>query len=157
MADTYNVLPANISNEIPALFRTGFSTTTKPTAAMVTEVITEADVIVSERVERNTLTTPALADKAAPIARRFIINYVLAWVMRIVYAGQDATIVAQAAAPYEAAADRSLAALDLLGSQAAGTGEGTFERVRYQVVSPTRELLITEEMLESGARSARRF
>ena len=145
--DIYGVTPEDIAGELPGLFPGGFTVATKPTLAQVTSLITTADTIVAMKVQDITGTTPAAADKAAVLAKRYIIEWVKAQVIRIVYAGNDPVQVQQAAAAYETNAKETGSALLALGSQAAGTGDAA-PRVAVPYTTPQRELLIRDEQLD---------
>lgn len=147
MPDIYGVTPADIAAELPGLFPGGFTVNTKPTLAQVTALITTADTIISMRVEDITGAVPAAADKAAVLAKRYIVEWVKAQVVRIVYAGNDPAQVRQAAEAYEVNATSTSEALVALGAQAAGTGEAS-SRVAVPYTTPQRELIIRDEQLD---------
>lgn len=156
MADTYGVTPADVASELKGLFPAGFTTTTNPTLAMVTGWISTADVIVQLRVADVTGTIPAAADKAAVLAKRYIIEWTKEQVMRTVYAGNDPSRVDAAANPYRFSAKAMLADLETLGAQAAGAGEGS-PRVRVFSELPDRDLMVTDDQLDIGSSRSRMF
>lgn len=157
MPDTYAVTPADVSGELPGLFPGGFTAATKPTLAQVTALITTADTIISMKVQDITGAVPAAADKASVLAKRYVIEWVKAQVIRIVYAGNDPVQVQQAAAAYETNAEATESALLALGSQAAGTGEAS-PRVVVPYTTPQRELIIRDGQLDDDhAYRERRF
>jgi hypothetical protein len=123
LANTYNVAPADIAAELPGLFPGGFSATTTPTDAQVQGFIDMADTIVTLRITDTTGQAPALSDRAAPLAKRFIIETAKGIVVRLVYAGRDPNFIAASAGPYDVMAKTAIDAIGLLGSQAIGTGE----------------------------------
>jgi hypothetical protein len=123
VANTYSVVPADVAAELPGLFPGGFTATTRPTDAQVQSFIDTADTIVTLRITDNVGQSPALSDKAASIAKRYIVNYVLAIVTRMVYAGNDPAQVNAAAAAYDGAAKSLLDSIDALAEQAVGIGE----------------------------------
>lgn len=120
MANTYDVAPADISNELPGLFPYGFATADAPvTLAMVTTFIATADTMVTLRIKQLTGAAPLNSDDAAPIAKQYVINWVLAKIIRIVYTGQDAA--ADFASPYSTSADAAWNLLTTLGDEDTGT------------------------------------
>jgi hypothetical protein len=151
VANTYTVVPADVAAELPGLFPGGFSATTRPTDAQVQGFIDTADTIVTLRVRDNVGTDPANTDRAAPIARRYILNYVLAIVTRIVYAGNDAVQVNAMAAAYDVAAKTLLDSITALGEQAIGTGTAAPEVLGNMT---TRSLMLCDADLDprSGLR-----
>jgi hypothetical protein len=157
VADTYGVTPADVAAELPGLFPGGFTATSVPSDTQVVALIAAADAAVTLRITDAVGNAPALSDKAAGLAKRYIIDWVKAQVLRIVYAGRDPFQVSAAAKPYDDLAASMLVSIDVLGSQATGTGESS-PRVTTSLGTstlPTRELLITDEDLDmdSGARS----
>jgi hypothetical protein len=151
LANTYTVAPADVAAELPGIFPGGFSSITKPTDAQVQGFIDTADTIVTLRIRDNVGTDPANTDRAAPIARRFILNYVLGIVTRIVYAGNDPVQVNAAASAYETAGKMLLDAIDVLGEQVIGVGDAA-PQVLGNIT--TRSLLICDTDLDP--RSGRR-
>jgi hypothetical protein len=145
--DTYGVLHADISGELPGLFPGGFTVNTKPTAVQVTAWIAAADTIITLKVQDITGAVPAVADKAAVLAKRYVIEWVKAQVMRAAYVGNDPLEVKAAADPYDIVAKQYMDALVELGAQAAGTGEAA-SRVTVPYTTPQRELMIRDEQLE---------
>lgn len=123
MADVYGVTHADISAELPELFPTGFSAATRPTATKVTEWISTADTVVYLRVFAVTEVEPLVSDKAALIAKQYIVSWVKGKVMQAIYEGRAATEVKAASQHYFDTASELLIAIGDLGIQA--TGEGT--------------------------------
>jgi hypothetical protein len=156
VADIYGVVPADVARELSGLFPSGFDELTSPTAAMVEGWISTADTIASLRVTDVTGANPASSDKAAVLAKRYIIEWTKEQVIRSVYAGNDIERVDAAAKPFAASAKALLSELELLGSQAVGTGEAS-SRVRVSSMLPTRDLIVTDAMLDTGASRARMF
>lgn len=148
MADTYGVVPADIAAELPGLFPGGFTVSTKPTSAQVKALITTADTIVTLQVQDVTGGAPASTDRAADLAKRYIIDWVKAQIIRIVYAGNDAAAVAAAASPYDASIKAIGVALEQLGAQSIGTGAAA-ARVSVPYTTPQRDLLVTDEQLDN--------
>lgn len=146
--DVYGVTAADVAAELPGLFPGGFSASTKPNDAQVESWITTADTIVSMRVQDITGAVPASTDKAAVLAKRYIIEYTKGQVVRAAYAGNDPLQVKAAAEPYEENAADLLDHLQELGAQAAGTGEAA-SRVIASHTTPQRELLVTTEQLDN--------
>jgi hypothetical protein len=89
MADTYGVTVTDVAEELPGLFPVGFSPATAPSAAQVASFISTGDTLVTLRVKDATGGVPSASDAAAPLAKRYVINWVLAQVVKIVYAGND--------------------------------------------------------------------
>lgn len=147
MADTYLVVPADVAAELPGLFDRGFTATTRPTATQVASWIATADVIASMKVQDVTGVSPASSDRAAALARQYVIEWVKAKVMGAVYAGNDPTQVANAVRPHFDNAKTILVALTELGAQATGTGAAA-ARVGVPYTTPQRELLVTDEQLD---------
>lgn len=154
--DTYGVTPADVAAELPGLFPGGFTVATKPTLAQVTSMITTADTVVGLRVLDITGTNPAAEDKAAVLAKRYIIDWVKAQVLRIVYTGNDPIQVDAAAKPYADLARATLESIELLGEQAAGPGDAA-PRIAYSTNPADRELLVTDEQLNAGTTRSRMF
>lgn len=144
MASTYDVTPADVAEELAGLFPSGFSSTSVPTDEQVQQMIDAADTYVTLRITDDVGSAPALTDKAASLAKRYIIDYTKAQVIRAVYLGRDPFAVSQAAGPYEASAKLTLESIDLLGAQAVGTGEASPRVVTSMGSStlPSRDLLI---------------
>jgi hypothetical protein len=150
VADTYLVTHADVAAELPGLFPGGFTATTTPTDEQVASFITTADTIVTLRITDDVAESPSASDKAAVMARRYIIDWVKAMVLRIVYGGNDARQVSAAASPYEASAAAMLVAIDNLGLQAVGTGASS---PQLQTSAPsTRELVLNDDDLDASAR-----
>lgn len=158
--DTYGVVHGDVSAELPGLFPGGFGAGTKPTATQVTNLITTADTIVGLRVLDVTGINPAASDKAAVLAKRYIIDWVKAQVLRIVYTGNDPADVTAAAKPYEDAAASVLESIAAMAEQAVGTGEAA-PRVAVSGVSTvptvTREMVIDDTDLDRGSGLRSRF
>lgn len=114
MADTYGVLAEDVAKEIPGIIREGFSQASKPTLDQVTGFISDADTIVTLHMQRATGVTPTVSDENARLARRYVVDFALARVMRVVYAANDPRDVAAAAAPYEAQAKEMLERIDAI-------------------------------------------
>lgn len=145
MANVYDVTPADVAAELPGLFPGGFTATSGPTEPQVQAMIDAADAIVTLAITDYVGTVPALTDKAAVLSKRYIIEYAKALVIRTIYAGKvDPFAISQAAGPYETNAMNILKALELLGSQAVGTGEASPRVVSSMGASslPTRDLLV---------------
>jgi hypothetical protein len=122
MADIYGVVPADVIAELPELFPQGFATPARPTDAQVVEWISTADATISLRVYAVTGTWPDPTDKAAPIARQYIISWVKGKVMQAIYAGRaDEQVKAVSVHYFETATDLLEAIADL-GAQATGEG-----------------------------------
>jgi hypothetical protein len=145
VANTYDVSPADVAAELPGLFPGGFTALTKPTELQVQGLIDTADTVITLRIIDNVGQSPELTDKAAAIAKRYILNYVLAVVTRIVYAGNDPVQIGQAAAPYEAAAKVLLDSIDVLGAQAIGTGDASPTTLGNMT---TRSLMLCDDDLD---------
>jgi hypothetical protein len=154
--DTYGVVPSDIAQELPGLFPTGFDATTIPTEGAVAGWITTADTIVSLRVTDVTGTNPALSDKAAVLAKRYIVDWVKEQVIRTVYTGNDVNRVEAAAKPFAVSAAALLKSIEDLGAQAVGTGEAA-PRTRVASLLPQRDLVVTDSMLEPGSSRSRNF
>jgi hypothetical protein len=151
MADTYGVTATNIAAEIPALFPTGFSAASKPAQSLVESWISTADVKVQLAILIDVGTPPSLSDKAALLAKRFIITYALANVMRVVYAGRQPQDVVAAVKPYADEAIALYGDLVALGKNAIGDGTTDQSRVRGDMgmgAYPDRELMITDDQLD---------
>jgi hypothetical protein len=136
VANTYDVTPAAVASELPGLYPGGFSATSTPTDAKVQELIDEADTVVTLRITDDVGASPALSDKAAKVAKRFIINYVKAQVILLLYVGKDPAYVASIAQPYIDSATRLLEYIDKLGSQAIGTGESSAATMGHMTSRP---------------------
>jgi hypothetical protein len=163
LADTYLVTAADIAAELPGLFPGGFTTETKPTEDLVESAISTFDTKVTLHVRDATGVEPSPTDVAAPLARDYIKNKVIAKVLRIVYTGNDPAEVERAARPYDELADGVRGeggvweAITLLGLQMVGVGAAA-NRVLVPSISPTRELIVTDAMLDGdSAYRERRF
>jgi hypothetical protein len=156
LADVYGVTHADISAELPGLFPGGFSAGTKPTDAQVTAFISIADTIVALRIDQNTGIHGAATDRAASLAKQYIVEWVKAKVLEIVYAGNDPVQVSAAVDPVRSLAKEMLTAIDLMGTQAEGIGDPD-PRVTVGEVLPVRDLVITNEDLDAGSGSRGRF
>lgn len=151
MADTYGVVATDVSAELPGLFTGGFTQATKPSLAEVTRWITTADVAIGLVVKDVTGTTPLVSDKAAVLAKEYVIAWVKAKVMAAVYAGKvDPTAMAgilQSA--YGAAKDIRLSLIEM-GTQAAGTGEAS-PRLAVPYTTPQRCLIVEDSDLDPAS------
>jgi hypothetical protein len=156
MADTYAVSVAQVAAKLPGLFPAGFTTATHPTAAEVSEIVSTADTIVTLRVQDATGGVPLSTDKAAPVAVQFILNWVIAEVLKVVYAGNDPERLAAIVKPYLDMVTAYGLAIDGLGAQAIGTGESA-PRVLAGPALPTRDLLITDADLDACSGLRGRF
>jgi hypothetical protein len=74
MADVYGVLAADVAAELPGLFAVGFTQATKPTLATVTVIAV----------------VPDYAETASKLAKRYVIDAVVARIYRATYAGRAA-------------------------------------------------------------------
>ena len=136
-----------VAAELRGLFPSGFDVDTVPTEAQVLEWISTADDIVRLHLVDETGQVPAVTDAAARLAKAFIRSWVIAQVVRVVYAGNDANAVEAASRPYSQTAKQILAELDEMGSQAVGTGDASASvAVAYTV--PNRELAVTDDELD---------
>lgn len=150
MPDVYGVGPADVSAELPGLFPGGFSASSLPSDVQVASWITTADTIVGMKVQDVAGAVPAATDKAAVLAKRYIIEWTKAQAVRAAYVGNDPLAVKAAAEPYEANATLLLEAIVELGAQAAGSGEAS-PRVMVPYTVAQRELLVTTEQLDGDA------
>jgi predicted aspartyl protease len=123
VANTYTVSPADVAAELPGLYPGGFSATSVPTTAQVQALIDTADLIVTLQIKDSVGLDPSNTDRAAPIAKRFIIETVKAQVLRIIYVGKDPAFIAGVAGPYDVIAKGLLSGIVLMGQQVIGTGE----------------------------------
>jgi hypothetical protein len=147
LPDTYGVTPADVASELKGLYPTGFSTTTVPTLAQVTEWISTADDIVRLHLIDETGTLPAASDSAARLAKTYIREWVKAQVIRAAYAGNDSTAIDAASRPYADLAKQVLKELDDMGSQAVGPGSAS-PGVGVAYTVPNRELAVTDDELD---------
>jgi hypothetical protein len=154
VADTYDVTPADVAAELPGLYLGGFTSTSTPTADQVVTMISTQDTIVSLRITDDVGRSPALSDRAAAVAKRYIIESVKAMVVRIAYMGNDPVQVNAAAQPYSDIAKATLQAIDLLGQQAVGTGESAPTIVGNMA---TRALVLGNDDLDASCGSRGRF
>lgn len=150
MPDVYGVVHGDVSAELPGLFPAGFSVATVPTDVQVTGWITTYDTIAELRVRDIAGSNPAAGDKAAVLAKRYIIEATKAEVIRAVYTGNDVERVEQAVRPHTSSAKAFLAELETLGAQAVGTGEAS-PRIRTESSLPTRDFLVTDEQLDTSS------
>lgn len=153
MPNTYDVSPAAVAAELPGLFPGGFTTTSMPTTEQVQGMIDAADTFVTLRITDVVGASPAASDKAASLAKRYIIELTKAQVLRVVYAGRDPFQVNAVVGSYEIAAKGYLESIDLLGSQLVGTGEAS-SRVLTSMGSstlPVRDLMITDSDLDPNS------
>jgi hypothetical protein len=160
VADTYGVVHGDVSAELPGLFSGGFTANTKPAATQVTSLISTADTIITLKVLDVAGSTPSVTDKASALAKRYIVEWVKAQVVRIAYVGNDATAVKQAVDPYETNAAAMMAAIEQLGAQAEGDGTAVASRIRTGDQSRTttqRALVVDDTQLDSGTARARLF
>jgi hypothetical protein len=156
VSDTYGVTPADVAAELPGLFAGGFSAITTPTDAQVASTITTADTVITLYVRGAVGQPPSPTDAAAPIAVRYILEWVKAQVIRVVYTGNDPVQVAQAAKPYDDLAQQLKDAITALGAQAEGEGEPA-PRVVVSNTTPTRALLRGDRELDGCFNGRRRF
>jgi hypothetical protein len=90
MADVYGVLAADVAAELPGLFAVGFTQATKPTLATVTAWITDADTFIDTVVQAVIAVVPDYAETASKLAKRYVIDAVVARIYRATYAGRAA-------------------------------------------------------------------
>lgn len=154
MADTYDVVPADIAAELPGLFPGGFGASTVPSHSQVASMITVADLQVSIAVENASGLAPEVSDRLAPLAIQVIKQRVVARVLRIVYAGNAPAEINAAAKPYDDDADAALEAITSLETQATGAGE-TSNRVGVPSGLPNRDLIVDDDDLDIDASSRR--
>jgi hypothetical protein len=125
VANTYDVAPADVAAELPGLYPGGFTATSIPTSAQVQGFIDNADTIVTLAVLDSTGQPPSNTDRAATLAKRYIIETVKAMVIRTIYVGRDPAYIAAVAGPYDVMAKANMDAIALMGAQAVGTGEAS--------------------------------
>jgi hypothetical protein len=155
VSDTYGVTPADIAAELPGLFPGGFTVVTVPSLSAVASYIATADTIITLQVIDATGGIPALTDRAAPLARQFIIEWVKGKVIRTVYTGNDPSMLTQAIAPYVQMTAELATAIELMGSQATGTGDAA-PRTSVAYVVPDRELIVQDDTLGYSSSYGRR-
>lgn len=155
MANTYGVTPADVAAELPGLFPDGFSVGSLPTLAHVQASIDTADAIVTMKVLDVTGVAPQVADKAALLAKEYVIARAVARTLAVVYAGRVGPGEINPAAGYFAAATELLNGIALLGEQA--TGLGTVAPTIGVAMSDARELLISDAELDGGVNRERRY
>ena len=126
MPDTYAVKPADVAAELPGLFKDGFSQVSKPTLQGVVGFISDADALVTLHLTKALGTSPTANDDNARLAVRYIIDRVIAQVLRIVYTGNDPDSVLAATKPYDDNAADLLAQIDALQAVTSRPSVGTF-------------------------------
>lgn len=155
MADTFGVTHADVGAQVPALFPLGFDDTSKPTRGLVQQWISTADTIATMAITAAAREIPADDSPAAGIARQYVINYTLSYVMRALYAGQDPLAVKTAADQFGAPAADLLAQLEAFATLDAGSGSLPPSRFRGPTdllgAVPQRELLIQDTQLDGSA------
>lgn len=150
MANTYGVTPADVAAELPGLFPGGFTVNTTPTLAKVQEWIDTADLRVTIRVQDVAAAIPLSSDRIAPLAKRAIIDQVISQVLRIIYTANAPQDVQNAIKPYLDSSAAQLASIEILGAQAAGTGEPV-NRLRASTPGDlTRDLIVQDVDLNPG-------
>jgi hypothetical protein len=160
VADTYGVVHGDVAAELPGLFAGGFSANTKPAIAQVTSLISTADTIITLKVIDAAGSTPSVSDKAAALAKRYIIEWVKAQVVRIAYVGNDPTAVKQAVEPYETNAAAMMDAIEALGLQAEGDGTAVASRIvtaDQDRTATQRSLVVDDTQLDSSSSRTRKF
>lgn len=155
MADTYGVQPAAIAAELPGLFPGGFGAGTVPTDTQVAAQITTADTMIALYVRDATGQAPSADDAAAVLAVRFIVVWVVAQVLRTVYAGNDPEKVTAATSSYVSDAAAIKAAITAMGAQAVGDGEPAPRVLASTDV--TRRLVLDDDDLSGGRCRDRKF
>ena len=146
MADTYGVLPIDIAAELPFVFKTGDVTQADiPNRARVTEWISRADARAYLVAENIINAAPSLTDKAVPMAKEFIVQYVKAKVLAAIYAGNDPAAYATIVASAYGDAKNALQTLIDLGTQIEGAG-GSSPRLAISLatVATSRDLLVED-------------
>lgn len=110
--DSYGVTPSDVSAELPGLFPVGFTQSTKPTFAQVTEWISRADTRVTVAAARLEDSAPNDFGEAVPaMAKDYIVEFVKGKVLQAVYAGQDPAALASILQPQFSAAKDALQSL----------------------------------------------
>lgn len=149
MANAYDVTPQDVAAEVVNLYPQGFSETTRPSAALVSVWIAEADVRAQLALANVASGTPSEADAAYPLARGYIVEATLLRVLRTAYTGKVAP--AEIADLMRISAENTAATLKALtafGEQAVGP---TVEVPPAAVVVgdvPYRELIIDDDDLD---------
>jgi hypothetical protein len=150
----YGVTPEQVAAELPGLFPQGFDVGTLPTAAQVLSYIETADALISMNVQDVTGVAPQLADKAALLAKEYIIARAVARVLAVVYAGRIGAGDVSPAAGYFAASEELRKGILALGEQAVGLG--TVGPAIGVSMPADRELLICNADLDGGVNRTRR-
>jgi hypothetical protein len=145
--NVYGVTTEEVALEMPALFPDGFSPTTKPADSVVDNFIDTADTVAHLRVSQLSGLPADSAAEAAIIARRYVLNWTIAKVLRIVYM-RDPAAADAAARPYESAAKELYASFDILAELLASGV--TTPNTRGGISD--RPLLIPDAALGEGAR-----
>lgn len=149
MPGNYGVTGAEVAAELPSLFPNGFSPTSLPTAAKVDEWIQVADDRVSLLVQRVSGALPIATDAAYRLGRNYVLSYVKGKVVRALYEGNAPERVQAAAVGYFVEATDALKELEALKDQASGTtDEGVTPKVRGEMPTPDREMIVTDEDLD---------
>lgn len=125
----------------------GFSDTSVPTVAMVQGWIDTADAIISVQLLDISGLAPTLADRLHGLAKDYIIEYVKEQVIRTVYAGNDPLKVKQATDGYAANQVLLVTTISSFKEQATGDALNLMESVGVSFETPTRDFLITDDML----------
>lgn len=163
MAGVYGVEPTDIEAEVPGLFPSGFTQSTKPTLATVTSWITDADAYVdavvsdaSSRVQQAATDSdvedvPDIIARLSPLARRYVIADVLARLYRAVYAGK-ASPADIAAMLGDLSGTALLTQMETLVQQAIDiiVKPPVGPVIGISATIPTRSLLITDDDLDAG-------
>lgn len=157
MADIYGVTPEDVAAEMPVLFKTGtFTAADRPNRDTVIGWISDADTFIDLVVIDVTGVAPQVADKAARLAKRYIIANVKDRVIEAVSIGSRMTVSDLTLLRQNSSAKELLQAIRDLGEQAVGTGDAA-PRVAVPYTTAPRDLLIDTTDLDPNSGLRGRF
>jgi hypothetical protein len=113
MPTTYAAV-ADVAAELKALFSSGFSESSNPTEAEITEQIAAASVAVRVRITHRLGSEPETDSDGAKLAKRGVVAAVCAWILRRASVGYGAADVEALTKPYREDYRDTLKEIDLL-------------------------------------------
>lgn len=155
MADVYGVLPSDVASELLGLFPVGFTQAGKPSLALVTTWISDADAYIDTVVRQVTAVNADLSEPASRLARRWIISDVTNRIREAATNLSAADLVAlRQTSPATAllAQINGLATSEIAADMAA-LAEAQLAGPRLAIAPsglPTRSLLIDDDDLDAG-------
>lgn len=152
MPGYFGVTAADVAAELPGIAPAGgFTASTRPTLADVDRWITRADTRATLAVQRSTGTLPLATDAGYPLGKDYVTEWAKGKVKRAIFEGRRSQDVRAATDYHFIEAKDTLKEIEELGVQITGAiAEGVPSRVRGVTPSPSRQMLVGDEDLNTG-------